>query len=152
MSFSLLISLLEKKKKTISSIESLTGGLFSSKLTAVSGASKVFSGTLVTYSNESKIKAGVKEETIDTYGAISSQCSLEMAKCCKEYFLSNIAVSFTGNAGPTASENKDVGLVYITIIVDKKIETFKLSLSGDREMIRERSVLFALNKLIEFLK
>ena len=109
--------LLREKGLRIATTESCTGGLLSSKLTDVSGSSEYIHLNLVTYSNEAKHKMlGVKTETLENYGAVSSECSFEMA--CGLYQLTNadICVSTTGIAGPTGgTKEKPVGLVYISI-------------------------------------
>lgn len=151
MKYQDLLDLLIKKNLTISSMESLTGGLFASCFTSISNASKAYKGSIVTYTNEIKEKAGVKKETIDKYSAISKECVLEMAQNCKSYFDTDIAVSFSGNAGPTASEGKEVGLVYICVIVKNNTNVFELHLDGTRNEIRNRCVEFAFDKIIEIV-
>lgn len=152
MNYQDLLDLLIKNNLTISSIESLTGGLFASCFTSISNASKAYKGSIVTYTNEIKEKTGVKKDTIDKYGAISEECVLEMATNCKSYFNSDVSVSFSGNAGPTSSEGKEVGLVYICIIVKDNINVFELHFDGTRSEIRNKCVDFAFNKIIEIIK
>lgn len=147
-----LVGFLKERNITISSIESLTGGLFASSFTSVSGASKVYDGSFVTYTNEVKNKCGVKKEILDQYGAISFQCAKEMALACKRFFKTDIAVSFTGNAGPTNSENKEVGLVFISILIYNHLYSYKIHFSGNRNEIRESCVTFASCKILEILK
>lgn len=151
MNYQDLLDLLIKNNLTISSMESLTGGLFASCFTSISNASKAYKGSIVTYTNEIKEKAGVKKETIDKFTAISKECVLEMAQKCKYYFNSDIAVSFSGNAGPTAIEGKEVGLVYICIIVKDNTNTFELHLNGTRNEIRNKCVDFAFDKIIKIV-
>lgn len=147
-----LITLLREKQLTISSMESLTGGLFASELTKVKDASKVFKGGIVTYSNQAKIDVGkVKEEIINEYGAISSQTSEAMALNCLNIFESDIALSFTGNAGPSGSENKKVGLVYTTIIYDKQVFAYKDELSGSRTKIRNDIIKLTIERIKDIL-
>lgn len=151
MKYQDLLDLLIKKNLTISSMESLTGGLFASCFTSISNASKAYKGSIVTYTNEIKEKAGVKKETINKYTAISKECVLEMAQNCKSYFDTDVAVSFSGNAGPTASEGKEVGLVYICVIVKNNTNVFELHLDGTRNEIRTKCVDFAFDKIIEIV-
>jgi len=123
---------------SISSMESLTGGMFAALLTSYSGISKVFSGSLVTYSDHIKLTLGKIEPTIIAkYGAISKETAQAMAKNCQILFQSDIAVSFTGNAGPDAQEGKPVGLVYTGIYIYDKCYLFEDHLLGDRKTIRE---------------
>jgi len=80
----------------------------------IAGASKYFSVGFITYTNESKINiVKIKKTTIEKYGVISKQCAIEMALNTQKILKTNIAISFTGNAGPNALENKPVGLVYV---------------------------------------
>ena len=131
-----VVKLLKEKHLTICSIESLTGGLFASILTSVSGVSEVFKGSIVSYANEIKQNVvGVKKETIEAYGVISKECAYEMAKYGKEKMNTDVSISFTGNAGPSVMENKEVGQVFIGIAIKDDIEVFSLKLSGNRQEI-----------------
>ena len=147
-----LIDLLREHHMTLSSVESLTGGLFSSTITSVPGASDVFLGASVTYCNEMKEKLGVPEEVIDGYSAVSAQCAAEMAKAGHAYYQSDVCVSFTGNAGPTASEGKPVGECYVAIYVDGDVFPYKLECKGERNEIRETLVSFALRETLYRVK
>ncbi len=144
-----LLELLKNNHLSLASCESLTGGLFASTFTSIPGASEVFKGAIVTYTDEIKEKLGVSKETIDTYGAISKECAREMALNASNYFSSDITVSFTGNAGPTASEGKDIGLVYVGLIIKNNLYVYKLNLTGTREVIREKVVDFAFKTIYE---
>ncbi len=111
-----LLEALKNKELTLSCAESLTGGLFSSTICSVSGASKVFKGGVVTYWSEIKNQViNVPQEIIDEYGVVSNECASYMAKGVKDLFKTDISISFTGNAGPSSLEGKPVGLVYIGI-------------------------------------
>lgn len=107
--------ILLERKKTLATTESCTGGLVSSFLTDVSGSSNYIFSNFVTYSNEAKMKyLGVKEETLEKYGAVSEQTAKEMAEGLLKLTNCNYAIATTGIAGPTgATENKPVGLMYI---------------------------------------
>ena len=147
--------LLREKGLRIATTESCTGGLLSSKLTDVSGSSEYIHLNLVTYSNEAKHKMlGVKTETLENYGAVSSECSFEMA--CGLYQLTNadICVSTTGIAGPTGGSNeKPVGLMYSTIYTKDKYETFKVLLPPEtpRKSMKEGFAQAVLEKVYTFL-
>ena len=138
-----LLDSLREKKAHLSSRESLTGGRFASAFTSIPGASNVFAGAAVTYTDKAKEKFGVKVSTIDQYGAISEQTAKERAIEASLFFNMECSVSFTGNAGPSASENKPVGLVYIAIKVFDKRNVYELHLKGDRDSIRRECVDFA---------
>ena len=135
---------------TISSAESLTGGLFGAKLCEVSGISTVYQGSLVTYQDDVKINLlKVKEETINKYGAVSLECAYEMVKNVQEIFNTDISVSFTGNAGPNPSEGKPVGLVYVGIYFLGDIEVLELNLNGTREEIRNECINVVSKKILK---
>ena len=118
-----LVKLLTKKKLTISFAESCTGGLLSSSITSISGSSKVFNMSLITYSNLSKTKLlKVPKKTITKYGAVSYETCLSMVKNLSKISKSNISISITGVAGPNGgTKEKPVGLVYIGFKKGSKI-------------------------------
>ena len=146
-----IIQRLIKKKLSISVAESCTGGMLSSSITSISGASKIFNIGLVTYSNLAKIKLlKVSSSNIKRYGAVSEKCCLKMVEGLSKLSKSKINISITGIAGPKGgSKNKPVGLVYIGIKKGKKISINKyLFKNKNRENIRKNSVKEAL-KLVE---
>ena len=112
-----LIKLLTRKRLRISVAESCTGGLLSSKITSISGASKVFNLGLITYSNQAKIKIlKINKKILKKYGAVSYECCLAMVNNLARISKSNINVSITGIAGPKGgSKQKPVGLVFIGV-------------------------------------
>jgi nicotinamide-nucleotide amidase len=118
-----IIKKLIKNKLKISFAESCTGGLLSSAITSITGASKVFSLGLITYSNQSKIKIlKVNKSIIKKYGAVSAECCGAMVKNLAKISKADINVSVTGIAGPKGgSKSKPVGLVYIGIKKGNKI-------------------------------
>ena len=118
-----IISRLKQKKIKLAVAESCTGGMFSSAITSVSGASKVFTMGLVTYSNQAKIKVlKVPKNIIEKYGAVSIQCCLSMVNNLSKISKSKICVSITGIAGPKGgTKKKPIGLVYIGIKSGKKV-------------------------------
>jgi PncC family amidohydrolase len=145
-----VVKLLKEKGMTISSIESLTGGLFASTITSVPGVSSVFKGCVVTYATEIKQNViGVSKEVVEEFGVISKECALEMVKGGKELLNTDVVVSFTGNAGPDTMENKKVGTVFIGLLVKEEIEIVELNLLGDRNFIRNECVNIAFNKIFE---
>ena len=118
-----LVKKLNKKKLKISFAESCTGGMLASKITSISGASKVFGLGLVTYSNHAKISVlKVNKSIIQKYGAVSSQCCEAMVKNLAKISKAQINVSITGIAGPNGgTKTKPVGLVYIGVKNKNKI-------------------------------
>ncbi|MFZ5353756.1 MAG: competence/damage-inducible protein A [Bacillota bacterium] len=144
---SAVIKLLQHSNITISCAESCTGGLLSQRLTSVPGASKSFMNSIVTYSNEAKMKfLGVEEQTLSSHGAVSSETAYEMAEGIRRVSGTDIGVSITGIAGPDGgSAEKPVGLVYIGISYKDKTEAHKFLFSGNREKIRYYSSTRALD-------
>ena len=122
-----LVRKLTQKKLKISFAESCTGGMLSSIITSVNGASKVFNLGLITYSNKAKIDVlKVPKKIILKYGAVSSECCFSMVKSLSKISKSNISVSITGVAGPNGGTKlKPVGLVYIGVKKGNKINIQK---------------------------
>ena len=133
--------MLVNKKLTIATAESCTGGMVAATLINYPGISSAFMEGAVTYTNDAKInRLGVKKETLDKYGAVSSEVASEMARGIAKTAHASIGISTTGIAGPGGgSEEKPVGLVYIGLFINGKIKTKMLRLSGDRQKIRERA-------------
>ena len=144
-----VMQLLNENKLTLATAESLTGGMVTSRLINVPGASDVIKSGFITYSNKSKRKyLGVKRSTLDKYGAVSEQCAKEMAKGCAATAKSDVAVSLTGIAGPDGgTDEKPVGLTYIGVSVLGKIKVKKYLFSGEREKVRESATAAALTLL-----
>jgi len=150
-----IVSLLRKKKLKISFAESCTGGLLSSKITSISGSSKVFTLGLITYSNESKINIlKIPKIILTKYGAVSYETCLSMVKNLSKISKSNISVSITGIAGPGGgTKQKPVGLVYIGIKKANKTLVKKyLFKNKKRIFIQRAAVNKALNLILDFLK
>ena len=149
-----LVQLLIEKNLTIGSVESMTGGLFASSITSVPGASKVYKGSVVSYSPLIKENViGVKEETIEKYGVVSKEVAYEMAKEGREVLDVDLCVSVTGNAGPTSEPGQaGVGEVYIGIASKKNIVVVKKNFSGDREQIREQTLLSMKEEILKLIK
>lgn len=141
---------LSDAKKTLATAESCTGGLIGKMITDIPGCSAYFKGGWITYSNEAKIsQLGVKKELIEKFGAVSSEVSAAMALGAKERSDADYAVSVTGIAGPQGeSEQKPIGLVYISVAFSNKVETTKFLFGpGNRDFIRIRTAQNALNLL-----
>ena len=130
--------ILISRKLTISTTESCTGGLLSSKLTDVSGSSTYITLKLVTYANDAKQK--MLNVVLDEEGAVSESCAYQMAKGLQELTGSDICVSTTGIAGPTGgTPQKPVGLMYSTIYTKTDSKTYKILVNSSlsRERIKE---------------
>lgn len=141
--------MLVKENLTIATAESCTGGLLAGTLINYPGISSVFLEGAITYSNEAKMKRlGVKEETLAAFGAVSEQTAAEMAEGIAKAAGTDIGISVTGIAGPGGgTEEKPVGLVYVGLYLKEKVKVKKLNLSGDRQKIRQRTVVSALDWL-----
>ncbi|MHC1566971.1 MAG: CinA family protein [Candidatus Syntropharchaeia archaeon] len=145
--------LLREKELKIAIAESCTGGLISHRITNVPGSSDYFLGSLVTYSNELKKNLlGVKDETIEKFGAVSSKCAMEMAKGVRERIGVDIGIAVTGIAGPGGGRpGKPVGLVYIALAWKNGVRVERYYFDGDREKNKERSADSALRMLYNLL-
>ena len=137
-----VVNNLKEKGLKLAVAESITGGEFASAIVSIPGASEVFDESYVTYSNESKMRIlGVKEETLVSHGAVSAETAKEMATGAAKQSGADLAISFTGIAGPNGgSDTKPVGLVYVSLWYKGKCEVKKHMLFGDRNRIRERAV------------
>ncbi|MCA0988111.1 competence/damage-inducible protein A [Guptibacillus algicola] len=142
-------SLLEKENWTISVAESLTGGMFSQEFTNIPGASSLFYGGIVCYSNEVKQKVGVSSETLSSNGAVSEECAIELARGIKKMYNTDIGISFTGVAGPDSIEGKEAGTVFIGMVSPRGEEVICLKLAGNRDAIRKRTVKYGFNTLLK---
>jgi len=140
---------LAQQKKTIAVAESCTGGTLAKLLTDIPGASRYFTYGWVTYSNFAKTsELGVEADLIEKCGAVSDRMAEAMARGAKKRAAADFAIGITGIAGPTGgSEQKPVGLVYISINSDEGYETKRFIMSGDRDSIRFRAAQTALNML-----
>ena len=138
MEISEIFKKLEEKGLTFGSIESMTGGLFATTITNVSGASKVYKGSIITYTSEEKINiVGVNKETIEKETVVSSKVAQEMAMNGQKLLNVDICLSITGNAGPTVEKgNKQVGEAYIGICFKGVTAVASFLFKGDRNQIR----------------
>ena len=147
-----IISQLKRKKLKLAIAESCTGGMLSNAITSVSGASKVFTMGLVTYSNQAKMSIlKVPKKIIQKYGAVSIQCCLAMVNNLNKVSKSKICVSITGIAGPKGgTKQKPVGLVYIAVKNGKKNLVSKNQFKNKgRSAIQKATVKKALNLIFK---
>ena len=138
----------------ISTAESCTGGLIAATIINVSGSSSVINESLVTYSNDAKNKyLGVSFETIKKVGVVSEEVVTEMANGLYKLTNSEVCICVSGIAGPTGgTAKKPVGLVHFAIKINDNMYTYNNVFRGGREVVRKRSVSFALYKLYMLLK
>lgn len=140
---------LAQQKKTLAVAESCTGGTLAKLITDIPGASRYFTYGWVTYSNTTKTtELGIEAELIEKHGAVSEQVAEAMAQCARKKAATDFAIAITGIAGPAgASEQKPVGLVYISVDSISGTETKRIIFSHDRDSIRLRAAQTAINML-----
>lgn len=144
-----IVRLLRESKRTVTFVESCTGGLLSATLLNAPGASEVFRQGYITYCDEAKHSmVGVRETTLEKYTAVSAETAKEMALGGAKAANAEACVSVTGLAGPGGgTPEKPVGLVYIGCCVDGKVGVYEYRFLGNRREIREQAVTAALNIL-----
>lgn len=149
-----IIKRADAKNITIGTAESCTGGMVAAALTSVPGASEVFTGAVVSYTNEVKVALlDVKSETLLKEGAVSEKVALEMARGARKALCVDYAVSITGVAGPGGgSARKPVGTVWIAVVGGKEERAMLHRFAGTREQIRLASTEAALQKLLLFIQ
>lgn len=150
-----LVEELTKSGKAVATAESCTGGWVAKAITDVAGSSRVFGYGIVSYSNGAKESMiGVQNQTLEDHGAVSSEVVEEMAKGTLRLSGADIAVAVSGVAGPDGgTKEKPVGMVWFgwavrdgaNALVDTRCEQF----TGDRELVREASVAYALQGVRE---
>lgn len=142
-----VVQLLARHELKLATAESCTGGMIGSRIVNVSGASDVYKGGFITYSNKMKRKClDVSKKTLKNFGAVSHQTAKEMAKGCMFATDADVCVAVTGIAGPEGgTEEKPVGLVYISCAILDELYVSECHFSGTREEIRIQSTMYALN-------
>ena len=147
---SVLLAGFVRKKQTLALAESCTGGLVSSRLTAIPGSSRCFLGGVVAYGNALKMKLlGVRARTLKTHGAVSAECAREMAEGARARTGADVAAAVTGIAGPEGgTTEKPVGTVFIACASRRGTAVKRLSLWGNRKAVQERSA----NLLLDFVR
>ncbi|WP_139488906.1 competence/damage-inducible protein A [Brevibacillus dissolubilis] len=149
-----LFEQLKERGETIAFAESCTGGSLSALLTSIPGASSVYRGGTVVYTNEAKRDLlGVPQEVLDTDGAVSEQTAKLLAENVRQKLGATYGISVTGVAGPDPSEGKPVGLVYIGLAAEGQPTTVhQIQLAGQRKAIIGRTSKFAVFYMLQRLK
>jgi len=144
---------LRQKGLTLGVVESATGGLLSHRITNIAGSSDYYKGSVTAYSNRVKTGVvGVKEATINQYGAVSPEVAEEMAQGGRKILSADICIADTGIAGPGgASAGKGVGLFYIGLSHGERTFSRKHNFTGDREQNKQSAAEAALQWLKEYL-
>ena len=142
----LLVEKLKACGLRMAAAESLTGGMLSSAICVVPGASEVFFGSYITYQEQAKRHMlGVDPSIIQNHSVYSNECAADMATQARQVSGVEIAVSTTGIAGPDSDGSQQpVGSVYIGLADAKRCQFFNTVFSGDRLVIRKKTVLLAL--------
>lgn len=137
--------------KKLATAESLTGGGIGSAITAVPGASAVYAGGIISYTNAVKHKLlGVPEQMLQEFGAVSAPVAKAMAQGARAALDAHVAVSVTGLAGPDGDEyGHRVGTVFIGYADEKTAFSREFHFSGDREQVREQTIESALALILE---
>ena len=146
-----------KKKITITTAESCTGGMISSAIVHINGSSNIFKSSVVVYSNEMKSRMlNISDDLIIANGAVSEKVAINMAKNVLKLIKSDLSIAVTGIAGPTGGTiDKPIGLVWIAIGLKSNIFTKKFQFDGNRLEVRKKTTYEALklaNKVIKETK
>jgi nicotinamide-nucleotide amidase len=146
-----IIEKLIKKKISISSTESCTGGKFASEITSVPNSSKIFNFGLITYSNKSKENfLNVKKTSLKKHGAVSAQVCKEMVEGLFKISKSKICVSITGIAGPKGGNKlKPIGLVYIGFKYNKKTKIYEFNFN--KKFKRQKIQTLSVNNMFKII-
>lgn len=142
-------TLLMNSNATIGTAESCTGGYVANQITSIAGSSRYYEGSVVSYSNDIKVKVlGVSRETLEAYGAVSEQTAREMAEGARRLLNTTFAISTTGIAGPDGgTAEKPVGTVWIACATPEETFTQLLTLRNNRKINIELTCSYALNLL-----
>jgi nicotinamide-nucleotide amidase len=145
----IVLDLARDRGLTLATAESCTGGLIGARLTDVAGASDVFVGGVIAYSNDVKERElGVPPELLREHGAVSAEVGAAMAAGARRELGADVAVADTGIAGPGGgTPEKPVGLVFLAVDGPDGARTARVQLSGDRETVRARATALALHML-----
>lgn len=145
---------MSEKKLMVATAESCTGGLIAKSLTDLAGSSDWFERGFVTYSNAAKIEMiGVPESVIAEYGAVSEAVANSMASGARHHSAAECSIAVTGVAGPAGgSDEKPIGTVWISVAIKDQIFTQKYLFAGDRDAIRQATMLQAIQNLLQLLK
>lgn len=145
---------LRAQRWTLAVAESCTGGLLGDRITDVPGSSDYFLGGVLAYSNQVKHNLlGVRQETLDTVGAVSAQCAAEMAQGVRQLLHADTALSITGIAGPSGdTRDKPLGLTYVHLSAPGCEQGLRKVWPADRRANKEDSALAALQLLLDYLE
>jgi nicotinamide-nucleotide amidase len=147
------VGLLIERGETISSAESLTGGLVAAALTSVPGASATFRGGVVAYATDLKAAVlGVPDDLLERHGAVHPAVAEAMAEGARARMSTTVGIATTGVAGPDPAEGKPPGTVFVAVAGPGGTVSRELSLEGDRAAIRRVTVESILELLVGCLR
>lgn len=152
-----IVKILTEQNKTVSTMESCTGGALANAITNIPGASEILKFSAVTYSNEFKIKMGVPKEIIDTYSVYSIETAIEMSKKISEFTNSNYGIGITGklNRADLHNLSGDNSTVYFSIYNKDNNTNYNGSLKVTKETRKENKeevINLIVDKLYEIIK
>lgn len=153
-----IVKILTEQNKTVSTMESCTGGALANAITNIPGASEILKFSAVTYSNEFKIKMGVPKEIIDTYSVYSIETAIEMSKKISEFTNSNYGIGITGKLNRVDPHNlsgDDNSTVYFNIYNKDNNTNYNGSLKVTKETRKENKeevINLIVDKLYEIIK
>jgi nicotinamide-nucleotide amidase len=149
-----IVSALLRRRQTIATAESCTGGAIADALVRVPGVSAVFRGSVVAYSDDVKRDLlDVPEETLHEHGAVSVEAAIAMARGARRRLNADIAIATTGIAGPTGgTPEKPVGLVWFALVADGEPRTYRATFPGERSDIRARATMAGLSAIWRYLE
>ncbi len=153
MSAEELLRELERRGHTLAVAESCTGGMVSSMLTSVPGASTAYLGSTVTYSDASKVSLlQVEEKSLKESGAVSEEIAVKMVNGVRELFGADVGIAVTGIAGPAGgSDAKPVGTVHLAASDGRHTVSERRRFPGGREDVRQAAAAKALDLALELL-
>ena len=148
---SIVGTLLTAKGLSLATMESYTGGLLASVITNVPGSSKYFRGGLVAYTDEARTAFGFDPQLISRYGTVSTEVVEAMATISREKLGTSIGVGLTGVMGPTETEGKPVGTIFVGLNDGQRRQSFAKNYPGNRLQVKQRAVTSALFELRRIL-
>lgn len=147
-----IIEKLKTNNLTVSTAESVTGGLIASEICRIPGASKHFAGGIVSYTKQAKCELlGLSMEQIERYGVYSKETAEAMARAVRQRTNSDASVATTGVAGPYADEGTKAGTVYFGFVIGDTVFTECKVFLGKRNRVRQKAAKYAVKRLYELL-
>ena len=147
-----VVSLLKERRLTLAAAESLTGGALAASIVSVPGASAVFAGGVVSYTDEIKAALlGVSVDTLAKHTAVSHETAREMARGVRERCGTDVGVSTTGSAGPDPCCGVEPGRFFVGICYGEDCDSFEFFVPADREGVRRAAVLEALRTVLGYV-